>query len=167
MQPFSKAIYLVGVCLLVISMVTPAISTGFHIDSQTDVYRTIWGWAAYYVSWILGSVAFAQFFVKGVADGAELGIALGFIANLLSLMFAFGRFVTRHHRRTLRFLTCWVILMILASIAAVSSIPLMIDDGERVSISTGFVLWCGSFVFLCLGLVRERFELLSTKQSDG
>ena len=37
--------------------VSSSVSTGFHVEVQGESYRAIRGWAAYYVSWLLGSVA--------------------------------------------------------------------------------------------------------------
>jgi len=52
-------------------MVAPSLSTGFHVDCQGDSYRAIWGWAAYYVSWLLGSVAIFQQIVVRHQAGLE------------------------------------------------------------------------------------------------
>ena len=40
--------------------VASSLSTGFHVEVQGESYRAIRGWAAYYVSWLLGSVAIYQ-----------------------------------------------------------------------------------------------------------
>jgi len=92
------------------------------------------------------------------SKGAEARLALGFVANLLSVLFATGLLVAQHYGRTTCFLNCWSFVIALCVTAAVSSDPLMTGAAERKASFVGFVIWCRSFGVLFWGLLLEPIE---------